>query len=470
MVIFSTYYVKDNKMSIVKLQPDQEPPVNLTTPETIEEPSKSIFTALVPESRITSLLKYVEGYPWTVKYYGQIVNINNTLENFDPSTPNLTQPYYKINNLILQVNSPLSSSYDQTSGITTISGSAITPYKIVPNVGDIFIAQVDSGEDAIFIVTTVSRKTYRKDTLYDISYNLYSYISNNPQFITTLESRVQQAYFFNKDTNFFNRDHLITPVVKEATDRLKHFLNESQDYYFSTFSQKQTGTILIPGTNEPVYDPQLLDFITSIVDYNRFIDLPFYKFSYGNNKYIEQSSFFDLLLKRNINQIELINKKYIFVSSGDLPNRARFGTIGHSGISYILFPLNPNKNTDIDSYYNIDTNLTSVNIKTPKNYFMPNPPLTVEAINNNNIFTKPLLHELFINDYYVVSENFYNYINDNTLYNNISYIELLIYKFLKKQAIAKEDLVVCTESYINWSALHSLYLLPVLWLLVKSNL
>lgn len=457
-------------MAIVKLQPDAVPPIQTTTPEAIQEPNKSIFTSLVPESRIVSLLKYVEGYPWTINYYGQILNVNNTLENFDPSTPNLTQPYYKVNNLILQVSSPLSSSYDQTTGITTISGSAITPYKIIPNVGDIFIAQVDSGEDAIFIVTTVSRKTHRKDTLYEISYNLYSYTSVNPQFITTLEGRIQQTYFFNKDTNFFNRDHLVTPVVKEAIDRLKYFLNESQDYYFSTFAQKQTGSILIPGTSNPVYDPHLLDFISSIVDYNKLIDLPFYKFSYGNNKYIEQNSFYDLLLKRNINQISSTNKQYIFVSSDSLPNRARFGTIGHSAISYILFPLNPNKTTDIDSYYNIDTNLEAVNIKTPKNYYMPNPAITINAVNNNNIFVKPLLHELFIDNYYVVSRNFYDYVTDNTLYSNISYIELLIYKFLKKEAIAKEDLVIAIESYMKWSNLHQLYLLPVFWLIVKSNL
>ena len=124
-------------MAIVKLSPDAHPPIQRTVPGTIEAPAKSIFTALVPEAKITSLLKHLEGYPWTVNFYGQLLNKNNTLENFDPTTPNLTAPYYKISNLILQVSSPLSSSYDQASGITSITGSAVTPYSIPPNVGDV---------------------------------------------------------------------------------------------------------------------------------------------------------------------------------------------------------------------------------------------------------------------------------------------------------------------------------------------
>lgn len=43
-------------MGIAKLQPDAVPAFQTTTPSAIEAPSKSIFTALVPESRIASLL------------------------------------------------------------------------------------------------------------------------------------------------------------------------------------------------------------------------------------------------------------------------------------------------------------------------------------------------------------------------------------------------------------------------------
>lgn len=442
---------------------------NNTLPIAIPELPKSTFTSLIPESKINSLLKYVEGYPWTVHYYGMILNENNTIEHFDPTVPNLTQSFYKVNNTILQVSSPLTSNYDSSTGITTISGSSITPYTFKPNVGDIFLAKVDSGEDAIFLVTSVTRKTYRKDTLYEISYSLYSYISDNPNLISTLNSRIQQEYYFNKDTNFFNRDLLVIPKVKEAIDRLKILLNETKHYYFSTFAQKEVGTIAIPGLDKTIYDPLLLNFIFTIEDTSNLVEYPLFRHNYLNDKYIDQSSLFDILIKRNINLISTIHKQYQFLTTSTLLNRSRLGSIFHTRANYILYPLNPNIRMDINSSpVEIDSNYILNNIKNTKNYFMPT--INIDTVLNNNIYTKPLLHELFINNYYIVSENFYNYIQNNNHYNSISYIELLIYKFIKKEAIAKEDLVISIQSYMNWSLLHQLYLLPVMWLIIKANL
>ena len=456
-------------MGLVRLQPDQPPVASeQTLPSAIQEPSKSIFTTLVPESRIVSLLKYVEGYPWTVNFYGQILNKNNTLENFDPSVPNLNQPYYEVNGMVIQVSSPLSSSYDAANGITTINGSAITPYSLTPNVGDIFIAPVDSGEDAVFIVNNVGRKTFRKDSLYEISYNLLYYTSEEPDFIVSLKARIQDSYFFNKDTNFFNRDILIKPSVKEAIDRLKVLTQESKEYYFSTFAQKEAGTILIPGLPYKVYDPLLLSFLSKIIDYRELVDLPFFRHNYGDNKYINQKSLFDLLFTRNINTVNAINQRYNFIPSHMLPNRARLGSIFHTGADYVNFPVEPNTATNIDSIApDADLNTFVESVKSTNNYFVPN--ISIQAINNNSVFNQHLLHELFLDDYYVVSENFYNYIGDNSTFANLSFIELLIFKHVTKQAIAKEDLVIVIEKYMEFSLLHQLYLLPVLWFLIKVN-
>lgn len=458
-------------MAIARLKPDAEALPQVTTPEAIKEPNKSTFTSLLPETKVHSLLKYVEGYPWTVHYYGQILNEYNTLENFDPSTPNLTQPYYEVKNLILQVSNPLSSSYDEETGVTTITGSAITPFKLKPNVGDIFIANVDSGEDAIFVIYNVVRKTYRKETLYEISYNLYAYTSQNPTFIDNLNARVQESFYFNKDTNYYNRDHLIIPRVKEAIDRLKNYLVETQAFYFSTFTHKGFGSIAIPGTTSVYYDPLLLEFISKTVEISNYVDKPFYFYNYLENKYIKQKSIFDLLLERNSYLVDRINKRFSFVDTGSIVNYSRVGSVFHAGVDYILFPVEFDKSLDIDPIeINKNTTTSYYSAKTEKNYYMPDPAIMIDTVYNENIHTKPLLHELFNSDYYVVSENFYRYLKDNSVYSDISYIELLISKFIKKEAIAKEDLVVAIQSYYSWSSLHQLYLLPLMWLLIRANL
>src|SRR5574344_1374122 len=126
-------------MALVKLQPSS-PLLGVadTLPEALAKPNESTFTSLYPESKVGSLLKYVEGYPWTVHYYGQILNRSNTLNHVDPGITALSQPYYEINDAILQVSSPLSTSYDQNTGVTTVNGSALVPFKMTPNVGDFF--------------------------------------------------------------------------------------------------------------------------------------------------------------------------------------------------------------------------------------------------------------------------------------------------------------------------------------------
>lgn len=458
-------------MAIVKLQPDAQPPIVTTSPEAIQEPNKSIFTTLIPESKITSLLKYVEGFPWNVNYYGQIVNTNNTLENFDPSVPNLTQPYYEVKDLVIQVSSPLTSNYDNTTGITSVTGAGLMPYKIIPNAGDIFIAKIDSSEDAIFTIISVTRKTYRKDTIYEVAYSLYSYISQNPSFYDSLKLRIQDTYYFNKDSNFFNRDNLIKPSVKEAIDRLNLFLYNSQEYYFNTFIQNKTGSIMIPGTDAVLFDPLLIKFILSIVDYDNLNLRKLSIHNYANNSYIEQPSILDALLSRNKAILSNVNKRYKFVSSVYLNNKTRFGTPYFANIDFILFPLDPNLNINVADKELISENMDlSTEVKTTKNYFVS--PLTFNSLlnwNSNSLSgIKPLLPELFIDDYYIVSKEFYDYMDDNNTTSQISYLEFIIYKFLNNEAIAKEDLAICIENYNKWSLLHQTYFLPVMWLIIKS--
>lgn len=452
-------------MPIVKLLPDQQPNTTTTVPDEIKAPSKSIFTALVPENTSASLLQYTEGFPWSVNYYGQILNSNNTLENFDPTTPNLTQPYYKVNKLTLQVDSPLSSSYDEATGITSVRGSAITPYSLVPNVGDVFIAQVDTGEDAIFHITSVIRKTFRKDTLYEISYILYSYTSESTSFIEALEGRIQQTYFFDTSSNFFNRNTLIKPSVKEAIDRLELFMEESQEFYFSNFIQGSHSTLMIPGVRSVLYDPLLINFLLQTIEYSRMARYGLALHTYSS-RLVDQHSILTALVKKSPSILKYANKQYIFISSSDLLNKARLGSLVHAQIDCILYPTNPklDKELRLDDYpitssgYNLPVDTT--------NYSN----LTIEATTTDNTtIDKPILHTPFVNNYYIVSENFYNYIQDNSTFSSISFTELLIYRFIHSLGIAKEDLAVAVADYLNWHPVQQLYLLPVYWHLINAN-
>lgn len=454
-------------MAIIKLQPDSTLLNNqVSIAESLSVENKSNFTTLYPESLVNSLLKYVEGYPWTVNFYGQLLNTENTLELTDPSSPKFTQPYYKITNVIIHVSSPLSSSYDQGTGITSISGSALMPYKVKPNVGDIFLAKVDSGEDAVFTIHTVVRKTHRKDTLYEVEYTLYTYTSAQPLIVSTIEDKVQETYYFNKDTNFFNRDNLLTFAAKEARERLKSFMSTSMGYYFNRYITKNEGTILLPGCGGRYYDPYLIYFILKVTpqdDYLTTLNTMVY-----SNRFIKQETFFNLLLRRSLAGIENINKTISFVPSNLLRNSSRLGSVYHTGVDYIAYPVSPNVNDVLDGRGDTTViNEFNRGYKTLRNY---TPYLgTITTKSNDTLFTKKLLHELFLEDNYIVSGKFYQYLTNNTLYADISFLELMLVKYLQRESISMEDLALCVENYHSWSSLEQLYLLPVLWLLVKST-
>lgn len=454
-------------MGIVNLKPDSTAiaeEIN-TLPEAIQEPSKSIFTTLVPESKYTSLLQYVEGYPWTVYFYGQIINDNNTLTQFDPSSPNLTQPYYEVRDMVLQVTSPLSSNYDQTTGITTVTGSALTPYKLKPNPGDLIIAKVDNDQDAIFVITTVERKTYRKDTVYEINYSLFSYVSAEPTFYATLLEKVQQTYYFDQTANFTNRENLIKPSVKEAIDRLARFMYESQDYYFNQFVQPITGSLCVPGATYVANDILLMNFIMETCSY----DHPYFKrmnvFNYMNISMYQQPSILKAIRERNKALLSILTPKYHFISSAAIDNHARLGTPYFTMVDYIIVPdpIDTRRNIkDLDWYpEDLSDGLECRTDNNYNNFFNA----TVDTFDGG---TRNLLHTLFDNNYYIVSQNFYDYLNQ-VPGAQMSYIESLIMKFLNNEAIAKEDLAVAVQTYYQWSLLHQFYLLPVLWHIIRNS-
>lgn len=456
-------------MPIVTLGPDAGELSNTTTiPEVLQAPSKSNFTTLFPANSAASLLKYTEGYPWEVHYYGQILSTANSLSHVDPTIPTLLQPYYEVRGLVIQVSSPLSSSYDEETGTTTATGSALAPHGVKPNAGDIFISSVDSGEDAIFIITSVTRKTHRKDTLYEISYALFKYVSADPVFMASLQAKIQDTYFFNKEGKSLNKDVLITPTFKEAQDRCRHFVSQSMDYYFQMFASRSFGTLIIPGTEAIFYDPLLLSFITKTVPYDVLMQHKLYSFTVAD-RYHSQSNFFDLLLSRNKHLHTTINKTYGFVNTASLRNHSRMGTIFHAGVDAILYPKSPDRRLDVSNvsvFSPVDTFATGY--LTAKNN--TEIPLTIQTSNNNQLFTKRMLPVMFDQDCYIVNNSFYDYLDDTAAYSRISYFELLVAKFIKREAISLHDLALLIERYERWSLLQQMYLLPVVWIMISASL
>lgn len=449
-------------MALVVFKPDVAV-TEYTNPEGILEPRDSNFTTLVPPSRVVSLLQFTEGFPWTVNYYGQILSKSNSLETFDPTVINLSSPYYRIESLILHVTAPISSSYDTATGVTTVEGTCTTPYGVTPNVGDVFIANVDTGEDAIFIVNNVTRKTYRKDTLYEINYHLLGHTNSNLSMVTTLNERVQDRYYYNKDSNHYNRDYLVTPEVKEAIDRLQLFLVRSKEYYFTRFFSKAGGAIFLPNKQYKVYDPVLVSFLLATVE----MDHNFSRMSLfhtSNDENYKTPNLFTAIQTRDKNYLQTLCKDYWCMPSTYLNNKARFGGMYVAGVDYVIYPSILSDKYNVDGQPKIPTPEDTIPFNTADNYTGYNRVIELTTGLKN-------LHPTHgINSVYIVSTAFYDYCQSQSPANAaaISYIELIIYKYLNELAITKKDLVLAIEDYDKWDSLQQFYLLPVMWSILAN--
>jgi hypothetical protein len=451
-------------MSLVVFKPDV-PVTEFTNPEGILEPRNSNFTTLTPPSKVVSLLQFAEGFPWTVNYYGQIVSKSNSLETFDPTVINLSSPYYRIESLILQVSSPISSSYDSASGVTTVEGTCLTPYGVTPNVGDVFIANVETGEDAIFIVNNVIRKTYRKDTLYEINYHLLGYTNSNLAMVNTLDGRVQDRYYYNKDSNYYNRDYLVTPEVKEAIDRLQTFMVQAKEYYFTRFFSKAGGAIFLPNKEYKVYDPLLINFLMNTTDVSTIFS-KMSLFHTSNDEHYNTPNILTAIQTRDKNYIKTLCKDYYGVPASYLNNKARFGGMYLAGVDYVIYPAEVSDKYSIDGQPSDLLPEDSIPFNTAANY----------TGYNRSIELTTGLKNLFpvygIDNKYIVSKAFYDYCDTQSPDNAsaISYIELILYKYLHEIAVTKKDLVLAIEDYDKWDSLVQFYWMPVLFAVLRNLL
>jgi len=88
---------------------------------------------------------------------------------------------------------------------------------------------------------------------------------------------------------------------------------------------------------------------------------------------------------------------------------------------------------------------------------------SIEMINTVDGAIIHKLPILFNNDYYIVNEGFYGT-------GQMSLFEMLITRYLKREALAPGDIYKVTEDYLNWSMMERFYYLPVLWVLAKTYL
>lgn len=455
-------------MAIASRRFSAEPIEDLPIEDDALEPRESTFTSLMPLRRIDTLLKYVDGSPWVVNFYSQILNTNNPTNHFDGKLGDLSQSYVEIKDLVLMVDSALSAStVDDTTTTMSLSGSSILPLGIKANKGDLFIANVDTGEDAVFVITNVTRNTTRKDSVYVIDYSLYAYTNDSPEVIERLSKRINETYYFDNSLEAGNKNRLVNKIGAEAISILRSFVYSSQRYYFETFTQRSTVAFTIPGTNEIAPDHRLTRFVFGIVDASTFASRLTFQYS-DSTLSQDRESILDCLKNRFLPLGDRIEKRFGFVRANSIGSRALMRTPGFIGADLFLMPVDPNTN-NISGNKREEGNGPFTEIKTDRNDYKVEELFVPSKDLGEDVLLK-LLPEVFEDHYYIVSKAFYDYLDSKEMFENLSFLELMIYKYLNNQQLSKEDLAMIVQNWQSWTPLQQFYFLPVLWLLIRVTI
>ena len=448
-------------MPIVQKQPTAAPEIKPHIPkiEPVQNKSVIIDTRYTPRS---SLLKYVEGAPWTVNYYSQYHDRDNAMYAQDPGQQPLYQQYRKIEKIELRVDSPLTSQQDQESKGFTVKGSAILPLSVIPNEGDMFVADVGDGREGVFQVDNSEKRSIYKESVYFIEYTLLYFSDNEPKRRADLEDKVLDNYHYIKEFAQYGQDALVTTNEFNAIKEIEIAYNRLKTYYFDWFFSKEFSTLLIPFQPLPIYDSYVVKAIKSIYLTNDVYEYKWMRaLNIEDDNYLKRPTVWDALLQRDIHILNTCEKRMGVTGTNGFSRDPMMESIYYSGIERIVYPKitnhvmdhtynNLNKAPALDGLIEMSTLAGNTTVLLKDNI--------VEHLNKQMTIAHPIIKD----DYYVFSDNFYNNKTDKSL------IEVLTENYLQREANKPELILKLLNNVWKWGALERYYYTPVLLILARN--
>lgn len=447
-------------MGIASYKPDVQLPVKPNLPKIEPQEYKSIVQddQVVP---LNSLIAYIEGAPWTVEYYSQVVSKHNDIREVDPGQPNVYQQYQKISKLEIRVSSSLVSNYDTENAVTTVSGNGLLYPSVIPNVSDYFVTDAGDHKTGIFRVTNVERKTFNKDSAFYIEYDLVGYTDTAVEIFNDLNSKVIRTYFFSKDRLIDGLQPMVKAEDHQQIINLKNIYKDIVLYYFKTFFNRKFMTLVLPGQDNGVYDSFLVNYLLKIVDN---FDAPeiinIKQLPTDHELYLNQPQFWQAMLERDYSLLTMCNKEMGLVSKRLFNADTFIRGLALTNIEYIVYPNNPDtsilvKSNPLAKLLNISEIIETKSVNGTLASFINDQ--YVEDTRTYQVIN-PVLQDKF----YVLSQNFYEGLINQSL------LEILVKDYLKNQALNLNKLILVCSKFKTWGRLEQFYYGPILLTLIKE--
>lgn len=453
---------RDNQLCSTLTRPV---PVHIVAPEieTVQVSTDTFNNGVVDAKWIPrhSILTHIEGASWIVNYYSQVLDTDSNLSGQQFTKNPVYQSYKKIINLEFKVKSPLSTTQDEVSKEMTVGGDATLYPSIIPNEGDMFTADTGQGRVGVFRITSSRKNSIFKEACYDISYVLDT--DNNDK-LQDLQQKTVVTYYFLKDYLLAGANPLVIKSRADTLQSLSKVLARASAHYFSRFFSNEFKTIILPSQVRPSYDAFLVDFLLRHFNSSDAKEINYIKsLSLDDDRVYKCNSIWNAISLRDDSILNTSFKRVGLVDTISFSRSPVYNGIRYSGVAYVVYPKDPYLPVDFGYVNNVKIVSKEINASsdaaTAEN-------ILTRAFNFKDVATNlgdelyPVTHD----DYYVLSENFYN----NT--QQQSTLERCVVNYITNNEVDPDQLYNAAKNYHVWGSVEQFYYLPIIMVMIKSVL
>lgn len=407
-----------------------------------------------------AIATYLAGSKLACDWYKQLLGRDAQASSFQADLPFAYGQYHLIRGFELVVTSPLQIQQNQGDqrGFSC-TGSALVYSILTPNMGDVFIADIGNGENAIFQITQSTRATIHEESATSIDFR--ASFKLNEERAHALNSRVSRRSIFNRE-NFRNglKAILSEPEV-DVLRRLNKAYSRLVNLYFRDFYNEQFKTLLLPDQALPTYDPYLANYVKAIVDpHSHPRAAEFTLLGMGGDPLNDQQSIFDMILNRDPELLYSCAHRMGVADICEYRSRPLFNGIYFSGVRQVVTPKDPSWNTDSPGYQGhfandiADAGYREDSVQAN----LPNLDLTGPADKPaERVETYPVT----VDDYYVLSKRFYDG------QEGMSVLEQQLHDRLNDLSVDLGELAVLADNAHKWRNLERFYYIPIVLTLIK---
>jgi hypothetical protein len=242
---------------------------------------------------------------------------------------------------------------------------------------------------------------------------------------------------------------------------LKVLYQEMVKYYFRTFFSPEHATLIIPGQADAYYDSFVVNYLLKIVQTGDAPELRKLRvIPTDRDKFLSQTQLWDLMLQRDYTGRLYSNNEMGLVSKHLFNKNIYVQGIAFSNIQYVVYPDTP----DTSALIGGDAAVKMLSIQELNDTTVGKGAAYLPADNAlvKDTTTYSLIHEVLVDDKYVLSEHFYAATAQQSV------LEILVKDYLKGNSLDLNMLYAVTDKFRQWKRLEQFYYGPLLMTLIKE--